>query len=165
MNQIPPGSTDKYAHLPYRPGVGIVLFNKAGQVFIGRRMDNHADNWQLPQGGIDEGEDPFTAVFREMEEETGTRNAEILGSLAEWLHYDIPERQIPRLWNGQYRGQKQKWIALRFLGQDSDINLAAHSHPEFDAWKWAGLDELLDLIVPFKRGVYAKVIAEFRKYA
>ncbi len=159
-----PELPDKYAGLPYRPGVGIVLFNGDGKVFIGRRMDNHADNWQLPQGGIDDGEDPFTAVFREMEEEIGTRNAEILGSYDEWLHYDLPERLIPKLWNGRYRGQKQKWIALRFVGDDSEINLNAHSIPEFDAWKWAALDQLLDMIVPFKRGVYAKVIEDFKKY-
>lgn len=159
-----PELPEKYAGLPYRPGVGIVLFNREGKVFIGRRMDNHADSWQLPQGGIDEGEDPYTAVFREMEEEIGTRKAEILGAYDEWLHYDLPERLIPKLWNGRYRGQKQKWIALRFLGEDADIDLNAHSIPEFNAWKWAGLDELLDLIVPFKRGVYATVIAEFKKY-
>lgn len=159
-----PELPEKYAGLPYRPGVGIVLFNREGKVFIGRRMDNHADSWQLPQGGIDEGEDPYTAVFREMEEEIGTRKAEILGAYDEWLHYDLPERLIPKLWNGRYRGQKQKWIALRFLGEDADIDLNAHNIPEFNAWKWAGLDELLDLIVPFKRGVYATVIAEFKKY-
>ncbi len=154
-----------YAHLPYRPGVGIVLFNREGKIFVGKRLDNPADAWQMPQGGIDEGEDPMTAVFREMEEEIGTRNAEILGAMEEWQHYDIPERLIQKLWNGRYRGQKQKWIALRFLGDDSEINLSAYEHPEFSAWRWAGVDELLDLAIHFKRGVYAKVIDEFRRFA
>lgn len=149
---------------PYRPGVGIVLFNPFGHIFVAERLDNPGA-WQMPQGGIDEGEDLETAVFREMEEEIGTRNARILGMMEEWLHYEFPERTAAKLWNGKYRGQKQKWIALEFLGTDADINLMAHTHPEFSRWQWVALPQLLDFAVPFKRNVYAQVIDAFRHHA
>ncbi len=147
---------------PYRPGVGIVLFNANGQVFIGERLDNPG-KWQMPQGGIDDGEDPETAVFREMEEEIGTRNARILASMNEWLFYDIPMHTANKLWDAKYRGQKQRWIALQFMGHDEEINLNAHDHPEFMAWKWIELKDLLDYVVPFKRETYERVIEEFQE--
>lgn len=145
---------------PYRPGVGIVLFNKRGLIFIGERIDNPGA-WQMPQGGIDEGEQPEDAVLREMEEEIGTRKAKILGIMSEWLFYDIPLHTANKLWDARYRGQKQRWVALEFLGEDNDINLRAYDHPEFGQWKWAHPDELIELIVPFKRDMYRKVIDEF----
>jgi putative (di)nucleoside polyphosphate hydrolase len=148
----------------YRPGVGIALFDRQGRVFIGERLDNPG-KWQMPQGGIDEGEAPEVAVFREMEEEIGTRNARILGMAAEWFFYDLPAATARRLWGGKYKGQKQKWIALEFLGEDSEINLAAHTHPEFGAWKWVPIDDLPAYVVPFKRDVYAKVMKEFAGFA
>lgn len=145
----------------WRPGVGIVLLNKAGRVFVAERLDNPGA-WQMPQGGIDEGEDPEVAVFREMEEEIGTRKAKILGIMEEWVYYDLPERLANKLWGGKYRGQKQKWIALEFTGDDKDIDLEAYSHPEFSAWKWVDIEDLLDYVVPFKRLVYQRVMKEFR---
>lgn len=149
----------------YRPGVGIVLFNKDGHVLIAERLDNPG-GWQMPQGGIDEGEAPEAAVFREMEEEIGTRNAEILGMMEDWICYDFPTAALARkLWSGKYIGQRQKWIALRFLGQDSDIKLDAHSEPEFSRWKWVPLNDLMQYVVPFKRAAYERVIREFGKYA
>ena len=148
----------------YRPGVGVVLFNKDGHVLIAERLDNPG-SWQMPQGGIDEGEEPETAVFREMEEEIGTRNAKILGMLNDWICYDFPPALAKKLWEGQYTGQRQKWIALRFLGQDSEIKLDTHHEPEFSRWKWVPLKDLLQYVVPFKRAVYEKVISEFKKYA
>ena len=148
----------------YRPGVGIVLFNKQGSVFVAERLDNPGA-WQMPQGGIDEGEEPEIAVFREMEEEIGTRDARIVGMMDDWICYDIPERTALRLWNGKYKGQRQKWIALEFLGQDHDIDLEAFEHPEFSRWKWVPIVQLMDYVVPFKRGVYERVIAEFYQLA
>jgi putative (di)nucleoside polyphosphate hydrolase len=148
----------------YRPGVGIALFNKDGMVFLGERID-HPGAWQMPQGGIDEGEEPEIAVFREMEEEIGTRKAQILGVLGDWVYYDLPDHLAKKLWNGAYRGQRQKWIALAFLGDDSDIRLDAHSHPEFSRWQWVSLQDLVSHAVSYKRDVYARVVSEFAVYA
>jgi putative (di)nucleoside polyphosphate hydrolase len=146
----------------YRPGVGMVIFNAEGMVFMGERLDNPG-SWQMPQGGIDEGEDPEIAVFREMEEEIGTRNARILSMMEEWVYYDLPERTAQKQhWDGKYKGQKQKWIALEFLGGDDDINLEAFAQPEFRRWKWVHIVELLDYAVHFKRDVYKKVMLEFK---
>jgi len=147
----------------YRPGVGIVLLNQDGHVLIAERLDNPGA-WQMPQGGIDEGEEPETAVFREMEEEIGTRNATILGMLADWICYDFPPALGKKLWNGQYTGQRQKWILLRFLGEDSEIKLDTHHEQEFIQWKWVPLKDLTKYAVPFKRAVYDKVVSEFSKY-
>lgn len=152
------------AHLPYRLGVGIVLFNRDGRVFVGRRIDQTAEAWQLPQGGIDPGEAPAHAALRELKEEIGTDRAEIVGESRDWLVYDLPDELVGKVWRGRYRGQKQKWYAARFLGDDGDINLAT-AHPEFDAWKWAPIDALPDLIVPFKRELYRRIVAEFRHLA
>jgi len=151
--------------LPYRPGVGIMLVNAEGLVFVGQRFDSVVEAWQMPQGGIDEGEDPYPAALRELEEETGVvpHLVELIAETAGWLSYDLPDELIGKLWKGKYRGQRQKWFALRFLGADADINLDAHAeagHAEFKAWKWASHERLADLIVPFKRDLYADLVRE-----
>ncbi|MCS6986177.1 MAG: RNA pyrophosphohydrolase [Sphingomonadaceae bacterium] len=148
--------------LPYRPGVGVMLLNPRGQVFVGQRIDSTLEAWQMPQGGIDAGEDPFQAALRELEEETGIR-PELTCRLAEtrdWLAYDLPPELQGRIWGGLYRGQRQKWFALRFLGRDSDIDIAT-AHPEFRAWRWIEPCALPELIVPFKRDLYRRLVAEF----
>jgi putative (di)nucleoside polyphosphate hydrolase len=142
----------------YRPGVGIMLFDPSARVFVGRRNDA-PDAWQMPQGGIDEGEAPRAAALRELAEETGVTQAEIAGETKDWIAYDLPPDLAARMWGGRYAGQRQKWFAARFLGADADIDLGAH-HAEFDAWRWAALDELAGLIVPFKRALYEAVVAE-----
>lgn len=147
--------------LPYRLGVGAMMFNGAGDVFVAKRIDNPGEAWQMPQGGIDEGEDPALAILRELEEETGTANVEILAQTDDWLTYDIPEELRKRLWGGRFRGQKQKWYALRFLGHDDEIDLAAHHDPEFSEWKWTAMNTLSGLIVPFKRPLYEALIGQF----
>lgn len=154
--------TGRYAEIQpgYRPCVGLLLLNPRAQVFVGRRIDT-ADAWQMPQGGIDPGETPRTAVLREMHEEIGTASAEILAESSVWRHYDLPPALARRIWRGRFRGQAQKWFALRFTGTDADIDLAATPHVEFDAWQWVAIDRLVELIVPFKRDVYADVVSEF----
>jgi putative (di)nucleoside polyphosphate hydrolase len=156
--------------LPYRPNVGAVLFNRDGRIFVARRADmpnaeGAAGGWQLPQGGIDEGEDPRTAVLRELGEEIGTRNAEILAEHPEWLTYDLPPDLLGIAWRGRYRGQRQRWFALRFLGEDSEIRLDLDPHPEFDAWRWASLADLPSLAVPFKRAIYEALAVSFARFA
>lgn len=149
--------------LPYRQGVGLMLFNAEGRVFVARRIDT-ADAWQMPQGGIDKGEEPRQTALRELEEEIGTNRAEIIAESRDWLTYDLPHHLVGKVWKGRYRGQRQKWFALRFTGQDADIDIAT-SHPEFDAWKWVRFPDLIDLIVPFKRELYTAVMGEFRDLA
>jgi putative (di)nucleoside polyphosphate hydrolase len=156
--------------LPYRPNVGAVLFNRDGLIFVARRADmpnaeGPAGGWQLPQGGIDEGEDPGTAVLRELEEEIGTRKAAVIGEHPDWLTYDLPPDLLGIAWRGRYRGQRQRWFALRFLGEDSDINLGLDPHPEFDAWRWVPLAELPSLAVPFKRAIYDVLTLSFARFA
>ena len=151
---------DNPASLPYRKGVGLVLFNAQGLVFAAKRIDTQALAWQMPQGGIDKGETPEVAALREMEEEIGTAKAEIIGETADWLTYELPAELIGKVWKGRYRGQKQKWFALRFTGSDADIDIHT-KHPEFEDWRWVRLAELEELIVPFKRDLYRAVIAEF----
>ncbi|MDX1483301.1 MAG: RNA pyrophosphohydrolase [Alphaproteobacteria bacterium] len=148
------------SELPYRPGVGIMLFNRNGQVLVARRLDMVSEAWQMPQGGIDKGESPLEAAFRELEEEIGTAKAELLAEAEEWLNYDLPEELVSMLWGGRFRGQTQKWFAMRFTGCDVDINIETEK-PEFSEWKWAELAALPDLIVPFKRGLYAELVARF----
>jgi putative (di)nucleoside polyphosphate hydrolase len=149
--------------LPYRLNVGAVLFGPDGRVLVGKRVK--LDAWQLPQGGIDKGEEPGIAVFRELLEEIGTDKAEIIGEHPEWMQYDFPSGLVGKSWRERYRGQSQKWFALRFLGQDSDIKLDADSHPEFDAWKWVELSELPGLAVSFKRNIYEVIARDFAVFA
>ena len=147
--------------LEYRKNVGMVLINTNGHIFAGKRLDNNSDAWQMPQGGIDKGETPEAAAFRELSEETGIHHskARLIGATAGWLSYDIPVELIPMLWNGQYRGQEQKWFAFEFLGKDSDINIIT-KEPEFSEWAWKSKKDLLSSIVPFKVEVYQKVFSE-----
>jgi putative (di)nucleoside polyphosphate hydrolase len=153
-------SPEEIARLPYRPCVGIMLIGGGGRVFVAQRIDRPAAAWQMPQGGIDAGEIPRQAVLRELREEVGTDKAEILAESRNWWRYDLPAERVPRLWGGRYRGQEQRWFALRFLGDDSDIDIETET-PEFNAWRWAEMAELPDIIVPFKRQIYREVIAEF----
>jgi putative (di)nucleoside polyphosphate hydrolase len=150
--------------LPYRPCVGLMLLNRQGQVFVGKRIDQTVEGWQMPQGGIDAGEEPRTAALRELKEETGTDKAQIIGEMDDWVTYDLPRHLVGVAFHGKYRGQRQKWFALRFLGEDRDIDLLSHE-PEFAEWKWVEMDQLAALIVPFKRDTYAAVIAAFRGLA
>ena len=163
MNQAPSLPTAPYEQRPYRPCVGIFLLNNDGLVFAGRRIDSRAEAWQMPQGGIDAGESPLQACMREMREEIGTNTAELVSQHDEWLYYDIPLPLADRLWQGRYKGQKQKWMALRFTGDDSDINIATEE-PEFCEWKWLSPYDLVDLAVPFNRDVYQNVLAAFAPY-
>ncbi|RVT95536.1 RNA pyrophosphohydrolase [Rhodovarius crocodyli] len=152
--------------LPYRPNVGAVLFNAEGRVLVARRADlPGAEAWQLPQGGLDEGENPAEAVLRELKEEIGTDRAEILAEHPEWLHYDLPAHLVGKALRGKYRGQTQKWFALRFLGSDAEIRLDQDPHPEFDAWRWARLEELPELTVEFRRDIYRALVKEFARFA
>ncbi len=159
--------------LPYRPCVGMMVLNHAGRVFIGRRIDGpeHVDMvhaWQMPQGGIDPGEDPWPAALRELYEETNIRSVQKLGEIEEWLAYDIPREIVGQAWKGKYRGQQQKWYALRFTGEEKEIDIAhpAGGHkPEFAEWRWEPMENLSRLIIPFKRKVYERVVKEFAKFA
>ncbi len=162
-----------FESLPYRPCVGTMVLNRQGRVFIGRRIDGpeHVDAahaWQMPQGGVDPGEDTWLAALRELYEETNIRSVEKLGEIAEWLTYDIPRDLVGQAWKGKYRGQTQKWYALRFTGDEREIDIAhpAGGHePEFSTWRWEELAKLPGLIVPFKRNVYERVAKEFAKFA
>jgi putative (di)nucleoside polyphosphate hydrolase len=158
----------KTAKLAYRPCVGIMLVNRDGLIWIGRRVDapdepeGRGGWWQMPQGGIDEQEDPRQAALRELYEETGVRSAEIVEEAPEWVTYELPPSLVGIAWGGRFCGQRQKWFAARFLGNDSEINLAPPGHKvEFDAWRWAPRREVLDVIVPFKRGAYEEVLRAF----
>ena len=148
------------AKLPYRKGIGLMMLNRRGKVFVARRIDMPSEAWQMPQGGIDAGETPRAAAMRELEEEIGTDKAKIVAESKGWLSYDLPDDLVPRLWGGKYRGQTQKWFLLRFTGADSDIDIETE-HPEFLAWKWAAPRELPKLIVPFKRKLYEDLLVEF----
>jgi len=143
----------------YRPCVGVMLVNRAGLVFVGQRIGLTEDAWQMPQGGIDDGETPAEAALRELEEEIGTAKARIIAESEGWFDYDLPPEFIGKRWKGRYRGQSQKWFACLFEGEDSDIRLDT-PHPEFSDWRWVALDELPELIIAFKRDVYRAVVAE-----
>ncbi len=151
--------------LPYRPCVGVLLFNARRQVFVGQRIDMVQEAWQMPQGGIDRGEDPRDTALRELEEETGVRpdKVELVAETREWLRYDLPPNLVNRVWRGRYRGQEQKWFAARFLGTDADIDIDT-PHPEFSDWRWSPVDEIATHAVSFKRALYETVIAEFRSF-
>ncbi|GAO98748.1 RNA pyrophosphohydrolase [Caedimonas varicaedens] len=147
-------------HLPYRQGVGMMVLNTHQQVFVARRIDLPSGSWQMPQGGIDKGETPLEAALRELAEEIGTNNVRMIAESREWYHYDLPDRLIARLWKGRYRGQQQKWFAMEFLGNETEINLNT-AHPEFSEWRWVSLSELPTLAVSFKRKTYEQIIEEF----
>jgi len=149
--------------LPLRTGVGIVVLNSQNKVFVGKRKDNPFDKWQMPQGGVNPDEPLLQAMKRELLEETSLKNIEILKKFDQWLEYELPENLVGKIWKGKYRGQKQKWFVVRFLGSDSEININT-KHPEFIEWKWIDMDLLPDLIVHFKKHVYEKVLAELKKY-
>jgi putative (di)nucleoside polyphosphate hydrolase len=150
--------------LPYRPCVGAMVFNAKGRVFVGKRIDQSIEAWQMPQGGIDAGETPQQTLRRELKEEIGTDHVETLREHPDWLTYDLPEHLLGVAWQGRYRGQRLKWFALRFLGADSEIDVKT-PHQEFSEFKWIGIGDLLPLVVPFKRDIYAKVIDAFRDLA
>ncbi|MRX49296.1 RNA pyrophosphohydrolase [Paracoccus sp. S-4012] len=147
--------------LPYRPCAGVVLVNRQGLVFAGRRIDNPTDAWQMPQGGIDAGETPREAALRELGEETGVAPAHVeIEGEADWVLYDLPPELLGRIWKGQFCGQRQKWFLMRFLGEDRDIDIATE-HAEFDRWRWMAPEALIEKIVPFKREVYRTVFDAF----
>lgn len=153
------------ADLPYRPCVGIMLVNRDGKVFVGQRIDNpESDAWQMPQGGIDDGEDPADAALRELREETGllADHVSIISRMEEPVRYDLPEELVGKIWRGRYRGQEQVWFLARLTADDDAIDIAADDHQEFSVWKWAEPADLPELIVPFKRHVYRQVLEAFR---
>lgn len=156
---------EEIAKLPYRPCAGVMLLNADGLVFVGQRKDNHSEAWQMPQGGVEKGEDAGEAALRELEEETGVSRdlVTVVAQTADWLPYDLPHDLVPKLWKGKYRGQEQKWFLMRFQGTDSQVNIVTE-HQEFSAWKWLPVDQLLNSIVPFKRGVYEVLLNEFRAH-
>jgi putative (di)nucleoside polyphosphate hydrolase len=151
--------------LPYRPCVGVMLINPAGLIFAGQRLDSPTAAWQMPQGGIDDGEKPRAAALRELREETGVTAdlVEVVGKMGDWVTYDLPPDLLGKVWGGKYRGQRQKWFLYRFTGRDDQIDIAT-AHPEFARWQWMRADDMLAAIVPFKRDVYAQVIAAFRPH-
>ena len=149
-------------NLPLRSGVGIVVLNKDNKVFVAKRIDNPKNFWQMPQGGVDEGEDFLKAAFRELEEETSIKNVELVKELDGTITYELPDRLLGLIWKGKYRGQKQKWFLMRFVGSDSEINIKT-KHPEFLEWKWVELDIITDLVVDFKLHVYKEVKDKVKK--
>ncbi|WP_170457283.1 RNA pyrophosphohydrolase [Ruegeria arenilitoris] len=156
---------EQIAKLPYRPCVGLMLMNDQGQIFVGQRNDRFEDAWQMPQGGVDEGESPRAAALRELQEEIGVTPdlVEIVAETDGWLPYDLPHDIVPHIWKGRFRGQEQKWFLLRFLGNDDQIDIQT-DHPEFTRWKWQDPERLIAEIVPFKREVYERVMDAFREY-
>ena len=148
--------------LPLRSGVGIVVLNKENKVFVAKRIDNPKNFWQMPQGGVDEGEDFLKAAYRELEEETSIKNVELIKELDGTITYELPDRLLGLIWKGKYRGQKQKWFLMRFVGIDNEINIKT-KHPEFLEWKWVELDKITDLVVDFKLHVYKEVKDKVKK--
>lgn len=154
----------RHEDLPYRPCVGVMLLNRDGAVFVGRRIDQTMEGWQMPQGGIDPGETPVEAAIRELKEETGIEKARILREMDDWLAYDLPSHLLGIALHGKYRGQRQKWIAMRFEGEDGEIDVNT-PEPEFAHWKWLAIEALPRMVVPFKRDTYAKVLTAFEDLA
>ena len=150
------------SNLPLRSGVGIIVLNKENKVFVAKRIDNPKNFWQMPQGGVDEGEDFLKAAYRELEEETSIKNVELIKELDGTITYELPDRLLGLIWKGKYRGQKQKWFLMRFVGSDSEINIKT-KHPEFLEWKWVELDKITDLVVDFKLHVYKEVKDKVKK--
>ncbi|MDD9331769.1 MAG: RNA pyrophosphohydrolase [Wolbachia sp.] len=144
----------------YRPCVGIMLFNKQGHIFTGKRLDSGA-YWQMPQGGIDDGEELEQTALRELLEEAGTNKAEVIAQNKDWIYYDLPKEMVTTCWNGRYAGQKQRWFLMKFFGEDQDININYTNHPEFKEWRWQSIDNLAASAIPFKKEVYKIVIEEF----
>ena len=153
---------EEIERLPYRPCVGVMLVNARGEVFVGQRIDNPGPAWQMPQGGIDPGESVETAALRELGEETGIAPdlVHVEAESPDWVTYELPHELVPKIWGGRFRGQKQKWVLMRFLGSDDQVNIAT-DHPEFSAWRWIAPADLPGVIVPFKRQVYEEVLAQF----
>jgi putative (di)nucleoside polyphosphate hydrolase len=149
--------------LPLRTGVGIIVLNSQNKIFVGKRKDNPFDKWQMTQGGINPDEPLLQAMKRELLEETSIKNIEVLKEFDQWLAYELPENLVGKIWKGKYRGQKQKWFVVRFLGSDSEINVNT-KHPEFIEWKWIDMELLPDLIVHFKKHIYEEVLTELKKY-
>jgi len=151
--------------LPYRPCAGVMLVDAQGRVFVGQRMDTVLEAWQMPQGGIDDGEEPLDAAIRELGEETGVRpdHAELIAEAPDWLTYDLPPELVGKVWKGRWRGQRQRWFLFRFTGEDADVNIRT-AHPEFRSWRWMEADDLPGVAVPFKRALYEQVLAAFRPH-
>ena len=154
--------TNKNIDLPLRSGVGIVILNKENKVFIAKRIDNQKNFWQMPQGGVDEGENYLTAAYRELEEETSIKNVDLIKELDGLISYELPKNLLGIIWKGKYRGQEQKWFIMRFLGQDNQINIKT-AQPEFYEWKWIELEKITDLVVDFKMHVYKNIQKQVRK--
>ena len=149
--------------LPLRIGVGAIVLNSENKIFVGKRADNPVDKWQMPQGGVDKGENFISAMRRELKEETSIQNIKILKQIDQWFEYELPKNLLGIIWKGKFRGQKQKWFIVRFIGNESEINLKT-KHPEFIEWKWIEVDDLTKLIVDFKKGVYKKLVVELKKF-
>ena len=153
---------ERFKNLPLRSGVGIVVVNKDNKVFVAKRIDNPKDYWQMPQGGVDEGEDFLTAAFRELEEETSIKNVKLIKEIDEMISYELPKNLLGIIWKGKFRGQKQKWFLMRYLGKDKDINIKT-KNPEFLDWKWIELDEITNVVVDFKLHVYQLLKEKVKK--
>ena len=149
--------------LPLRIGVGAIVLNQKNKIFVGKRKDNPVDKWQMPQGGVDKNENFLTAMKRELHEETSIKSIQIIKELDEWFQYELPKNLVGIIWKGKFRGQKQKWFIVRFVGKENEINLKT-KHPEFIEWKWIKMDELPKVIVDFKKNVYEKLLIELKKF-
>ena len=153
---------EKYKNLPYRVGVGIIVLNKENKIFVAKRIDNPKGYWQMPQGGVDEGEDFLSAAYRELEEETSIKNVELITEIDEITTYELPSHLLGKIWKGKFKGQKQKWFLMRYLGSDNEININT-SKPEFFEWKWIELSSITDIVVSFKLNVYKMLQKKLEK--